>query len=496
MFKSVFAKYISAFMLTIFVSFLVLVIVITVSINRYAVTAKRDVLSTASKTTALFLGDRMSSADANPAQFKSTVEECRVDLDRVLLAMAAIGENISVFVVDFSGDVLRRAYGESVSTSSADVPRPIMNEVTGGRDDTELLEEMEIFGQTQYYCAEPVVATDGVTVCGYVFASSPSAALDELLGMMIKTVIIASVWIMLAALVLVYAISARVISPLRRMSSMARSFAAGDFNARVTVRGKDEVAELGIAFNNMASSLSQLETMRNTFIANVSHDLRTPMMTISGFIDNILSGAIPPERQEYYLGMIKTEVQRLARLVSSLLDISRIQAGDRKFVMKPFDICEMGRLILISFEQKIEAKHLDIQFECDDERMTVLADYDAIYQVLYNLCNNAVKFAREEGVLRLRITFTEDGKQVTVSVYNEGEGIAEDDLPFVFERFYKADKSRGMDKTGVGLGLFISKAIIDAHHQRIFVKSELHKYCEFLFTLPTGIKQTYKSSNL
>lgn len=360
MFKSVFAKYISAFMLTIFVSFLVLVIVITVSINRYAVTAKRDVLSTASKTTALFLGDRMSSADANPAQFKSTVEECRVDLDRVLLAMAATGENISVFVVDFSGDVLRRAYGESVSTSSADVPRPIMNEVTGGRDDTELLEEMEIFGQTQYYCAEPVVATDGVTVCGYVFASSPSAALDELLGMMIKTVIIASVWIMLAALVLVYAISARVISPLRRMSSMARSFAAGDFNARVTVRGKDEVAELGIAFNNMASSLSQLETMRNTFIANVSHDLRTPMMTISGFIDNILSGAIPPERQEYYLGMIKTEVQRLARLVSSLLDISRIQAGDRKFVMKPFDICEMGRLILISFEQKIEAKHLDI----------------------------------------------------------------------------------------------------------------------------------------
>lgn len=483
MFKSVFAKYISAFMLTIFVSFLVLVIVITVSINRYAVTAKRDVLATASKTTALFLGDRMSSADANPAQFKSTVDECRVDLDRVLLAMAATSENISVFVVDFSGDVLRRANGDSVNTSSAEVPRPIMNEITDGREDNELLEEMEIFGQMQYYCAEPVVATDGVTVCGYVFASAPSAALDELLGMMVKTVIIASAWIMLAALVLVYAISARVISPLRSMSSMAKSFAAGDFNARVNVRGKDEVAELGVAFNNMASSLSQLETMRNTFIANVSHDLRTPMMTISGFIDNILSGAIPPERQEYYLGMIKTEVQRLARLVSSLLDISRIQAGDRKFLMKPFDICEMGRLILISFEQKIEAKKLDVRFECDDERMLVSADYDAIYQVLYNICNNAVKFAREEGILRLRITFTEDGKQVLVSVYNEGEGIAEEDLPFVFERFYKADKSRGVDKTGVGLGLFISKAIIDAHHQHILVKSELHKYCEFLFTL-------------
>ncbi len=487
MFKSVFAKYISAFMLTIFVSFLILVIVITASINRYAVNAKQDVLTTAAKTTALFLGDRVSSADANPDHFNQAVDECRVDLDRVLLAMAATSEDVSVFVVDVTGDVLRRAIGDDVSSSSADVPSTVMNAVASGVGDSASFDEMDIFDSMQYYCAEPVVATDGVTVCGYAFASAPSAALDELLGMMIKTIIIASAWIMLAALVLVYAISARVISPLRHMSTMARSFAAGDFNARVEVHGKDEVAELGVAFNNMASSLSQLETMRNTFIANVSHDLRTPMMTISGFIDNILSGVIPPDRQEHYLEMIKNEVQRLARLVSSLLDISRIQAGDRKFVMKPFDICEMGRLILFSFEQKIEAKRLDIAFECDDERMMAMADYDAIYQVLYNICNNAVKFARDGGLLRFRIKGSEDGKKILVSVYNEGEGIAKEDIPFVFERFYKADKSRGMDKTGVGLGLFICKAIVDAHHQRIFVESELHEYCEFSFTLSRAV---------
>ena len=483
MFKSVFAKYISAFMLTIFVSFLVLVMVITTSINRYAVDAKRDVLMTAAKTTALFLGDRVSSADANPDHFNATIDACRIDLDRMLVAMAATSEGVSVFVVDVTGDVIRRAIGNDVSSSSADVPSTVMNAVASSARNSDLFEEMDIFGSLQYYCAEPVMATDGVTVVGYAFASAPSAALDELLGMMVKTIVIASAWVMLAALILVYAISARVISPLRRMSTMAKSFAAGDFNARVSVRGKDEVAELGVAFNNMASSLSQLETMRNTFIANVSHDLRTPMMTISGFIDNILSGAIPPDRQEHYLEMIKNEVQRLARLVSSLLDISRIQAGDRKFLMKPFDICEMGRLILFSFEQKIEAKRLEIAFECDDERMMAMADYDAIYQVFYNICNNAVKFAREDGLLRVRIGYREDEKQILVSIYNAGEGIAAEDIPFVFERFYKADKSRGMDKTGVGLGLFICKAIIDAHRQRIFVKSELHEYCEFSFTL-------------
>ena len=271
------------------------------------------------------------------------------------------------------------------------------------------------------------------------------------------------------------------------MSRMAKEFAKGNYKARVRVRGSDEVAELAIAFNNMAESISRLELMRNTFVANVSHDLRTPMTTISGFIDNILSGAIPAEKRDYYLELIRTEVQRLARLVASLLDVSRIQAGDRKFDLRPFDICEMARRILISFEAKIEGKHLDVSFACDEERILAHADYDAIYQILYNLCDNAVKFSREGGRLSLSLCFTKE-QQVMVSVYNEGEGIAREDLPFVFERFYKGDKSRGLDKSGAGLGLFIAKTIMDAHHERIWVESEQGEYCRFCFTLPLAEK--------
>jgi len=177
------------------------------------------------------------------------------------------------------------------------------------------------------------------------------------------------------------------------------------------------------------------------------------------------------------------EVHRLSRLVSSLLDLSRLQAGDRKFTMVPFDICEMARLILISFEQKIEEKRLDVVFECDEDRMQVLADRDAIYQIFYNICHNAVKFARPEGKLQIRIVTAKD-KKIRVSVYNDGEGIPTEDQPMIFERFYKSDKSRGLDKTGVGLGLFISKTIITAHGEKIWVSSTPGKNCEFFFTLP------------
>jgi len=268
---------------------------------------------------------------------------------------------------------------------------------------------------------------------------------------------------------------------MRRMRIAAKKFASGHFDVRVPVQGHDEVAELAVAFNDMATSLEKLEDLRSTFLANVSHDLRTPMTTISGFVDGIIEGIIPPEKQGHYLEIISVEVKRLSRLVSSLLDLSRIQAGDRKFVPTAFDICEMGRLILIGFEQKIEAKNLDVEFDITDDRMMAYADHDAVYQVFYNLCDNAVKFSREGG--KYRISIHDVDKKIKVSVYNQGQGIPLDDIPYVFERFYKSDKSRGLDKSGAGLGLFIAKTIMNSHGEDLTVDSVYGEYCEFSFTL-------------
>jgi signal transduction histidine kinase len=193
---------------------------------------------------------------------------------------------------------------------------------------------------------------------GFVAVTSALAPNGRMLGDMTRTAISSTLLVLLAVMIAVYFISERITSPLREMRSAAKSFAGGQFDARVRVQGKDEVAELAVAFNHMADSLENLEKMRNSFIANVSHDLRTPMTTIAGFIDGIRDGVIPPEERDHYLEVVSKEVHRLSRLVSSLLDLSRIQAGDRKFKPAPFDICEMARLILISFEAEIEKRVL------------------------------------------------------------------------------------------------------------------------------------------
>ncbi|MBR3423492.1 MAG: HAMP domain-containing histidine kinase, partial [Clostridia bacterium] len=283
------------------------------------------------------------------------------------------------------------------------------------------------------------------------------------------------------------------VSPIREMSRAAKEYASGRFDARVTVKGNDEIAELGTAFNNMAASLSSNEEMRRLFLANVSHDLRTPMTTISGFIDGMLDGAIPEDQRDYYLGVVASETRRLSRLVSSLLSITQIQAGERKFVKKPFDVCETCREIIISSEQRINERDLSVSLDCKSDNMYVLADKDAVHQIIYNLVDNAIKYSTKG--TEFVISIKEEDNKIQVSVFNYGEGISEDDLPHVFERFYKTDKSRGLDKSGSGLGLYIAKTICEAHGERIYAESKHGSWCKFTFTLEKCTKPRKKTAD-
>ncbi len=478
MFKSVFTKYITAFMLIIIFSFAMMISIITSIVNTYSVQVKEDMVLRAAQTAADYIEGQMTANELYDFNSLTTIYRDRIQ--PMLDVAASATEDIMILVTDNSGRILMTGGGGGSAYAGHSLPKTFMDEINNGVEIRQL-DSLDGFFDTPYLIHATPVFVGEYSVAGTVFVCSSSTSLNPMIEVMIKTVIMASLWVALAALIAVYFISDRIISPLKAMSRAAKSFAAGKFDVRVPVTGRDEVAELAVAFNHMAESLSNLETLRSSFMANVSHDLRTPMTTISGFIDGMLAGAIPPEKHEHYLGVISTEVKRLARLVASLLDISRMQAGDRKFSMAPFDICEMARQIIISFEQKLEAKQLDVEFESDADKMFVLADHDAIYQILYNLCDNAVKFSREGG--KYRVSLTEKDKKVLVTVFNEGQGISPDDLPFVFERFYKSDKSRGLDKTGVGLGLYISKTIIAAHHEEIWVESEFGQNCAFHFTL-------------
>lgn len=489
MFKSIFSKYVSAFMTIILISFVMLIVITTVMIGNYSDSVREDTLIRAAESASEYLGGQMGSYGdlhlEEGSRLRNFVYSGGDSLKRTMKVIAEYSDDLTVMIADPAGQIIMVIDSDSARfPNSMSISVEDMSAFNSG-DEVDLLHGVDgLFDDTRTATARAILY--GNEHVGSVFVcTSPSEM--PLQQVIIKTIVLASIWVMLAALITVYLITERITRPLGKISAAVKRFADGDYAVRIPARGSTEIADLARAFNGMADSIEASEKMRNTFMANVSHDLRTPMTTISGFIDSILCGAIKPEEQEKYLSLIASETRRLSRLVAELLDLSRLQAGDRKFNMQPFDVCEMSRQILISFEQKIDGKHLDVVFDCDEDNMIAVADRDAIYQVLYNICDNAVKFSREGGRLELKITY--EGEKLRISTYDEGEGIAEDDLPYVFERFYKADKSRGLDKTGVGLGMFITKTIMDAHHETIAVESEANKYCRFHFTLARAKEQ-------
>ena len=273
----------------------------------------------------------------------------------------------------------------------------------------------------------------------------------------------------------------RQVQPIREMVQATRRYAEGDFDIRMNDYGRnDEIGELAASFNNMADSLAETERQRSDFIANISHELKTPMTTIAGYTDGILDGTIPPENEKQYLQIISNESRRLSRLVRRMLDVSQLQVMDPLRSGSHFDICESMRRVLISMEKKINDRHLDVDADIPDEPILVLGDNDMITQVIYNLLENAAKFAREGSTLYLGVAMM-DGK-ARVTVRNVGDTIPAEELPLLFERFHKSDKSRSEDKDGYGLGLYVVKTILAQHKEHISVTSE-NGLTSFDFTL-------------
>ena len=276
--------------------------------------------------------------------------------------------------------------------------------------------------------------------------------------------------------------SLRQTKPLKEIADMARKFGHGEFGARVNgyENRRDEVGELAEAFNAMADSIAKSEARRSEFVANISHELKTPMTTIAGFSDGILDGTITPDHEKAALQTISSETRRLSRLVRRMLDLSRLQSAENITAQEQFDVSEVLLRVLVSLETKINARHLDVDTQIPEGAVLVWGDPDSITQVCYNLLDNAIKFSAEGSTLGLSIT-TKGGKAY-VSVRNTGQTIPPEELPLIFDRFHKSDKSRSVDREGVGLGLYIVKTILNSHKENITVSSE-NGVTEFVFTL-------------
>ncbi len=337
------------------------------------------------------------------------------------------------------------------------------------------------YTEPYYVAALPIIGTGGYAM-GYVFASSNASSLINVWNSLFEIFFISTLIIMAITLILSFITARQQSRPIHEMARAARRFAHGDFSVRVSgTERPDEIGALASSFNQMAESLEQADIRRSDFLANVSHELKTPMTSISGFADGILDGTIPPESQRQYLETISSETKRLNRLVRRMLELSRMQSRSVQEIRREsFDVCEVMVETLLVFEKKITDKNLDVAVEIPDDGMMVCGERDAINQVIYNLLENAVKFASPGTELGLSV-FKQGGKAY-VSVKNRGDTIPEEDLALIFERFHKSDRSRSMDRDGVGLGLYIVKTIIGSHGEDIAVTSR-DGMTEFVFSL-------------
>ena len=363
------------------------------------------------------------------------------------------------------------------------VDNSYLNRVLQSGGDTRTGIIPDLYPEHRYFVMMPITS-DRING-GMVIVSTPTAATTQILTKISNIFLTAAVVVILVAVLAVSVFARRESRPLRDMAKAANAFGHGNLEARVKVEESysEEIEELALAFNNMASSLQKSEYQRQEFVANVSHELKTPMTTISGYIDGILDGTIPASRHSYYLQIVSDETKRLSRLVRSMLDISQLQKeeGIPEEKKMHFDLEEAMGQVLITFEQKINAKELNVEVQMPEHPVYTMANRDYITQVIYNLIDNAVKFCPPKGTLGLKIR--EGGNKAYISISNDGETIPPDELPLVFDRFHKLDKSRSQNRDGWGLGLYIVKTIVCSHGENISVTSRDGK-TEFTFTMP------------
>lgn len=468
--ETLFRKYLSISLAIVLASFFLLGTVMLVFVSSFWQNEKSVLLQTNAKNIAELMENR---DDVLGASNETTGLQ-------MLTETFAANIEADIFVTDVSGTCLAGAYESSGLTESFTVEPWIMNSVL---KNGEYRGNGTLSGvyKENYMIIGCAVERDG-RVTGAVFATASLAALNSYRVEILRMFLWAAIAAFAIAFFAAWGFSFRMVQPLRKMAAAARSFGEGDFSVRVDESSQDEIGELAVAFNAMATSLADSECANRSFIANVSHELKTPMTTISGFIDGILDGTIPPDQEKKYLRIVSSETKRLSRLVRTMLDLSRIDNGELHLRMRRFDLTNTMLNALLSFEQRIEEKNLQILGLENAESLYVDGDPDMIHQVLYNLIENAVKFTPDGGYIALKME-KQPGKTY-MAIRNSGPGIALDEVEMVFDRFYKTDRSRNKDKTGMGLGLYIVRTIIRQHGGEITASSIPGDYTEFSFFLP------------
>lgn len=387
--------------------------------------------------------------------------------------------NTKIWVVDRLGYV----YGVSSKTETKWIGRQLSEEdiisVLKGNVITKRGEYDEYFGSPVMTVGVPIFI-NGEVVTG-VFMHSPIYEVNETLREIYKIIFYAIGISLLIATILLYIISQKISKPILEINKITKVIASGEFSKRVAIESNDEIGQLAESFNNMAQELDKLEEMRKGFIADVSHELRSPLTLIKGYIKGLMNMDLTYEKRQEYLNIISDETERLTELINNLLDLSKMESGKYSVNMTKFDINELIRRNIIKFSNKLEEKDIEVEVSFSHDPIFVLAEKDSISQVLSNLIDNAIKFMHDKDSLTIKAE--KENKKAIVSIKDTGIGISEDDIKNIWQRFYKGDKSRSRQVKGTGLGLSIVKEIIKSHNEKIWVQSKIDGGTEFTFTL-------------
>ncbi len=484
--QTIFKKYLWLSMIAVFLGFAILGVMIVFFVTQYWEAERWESLTSYATTVSLAITDK-AVVKNDKATFPKEYDDMIRDTVRTLSG----GLHTDFIVTDENGAVtFCSENAEGIDTLTMIKPELVSAAMDGQ------LKEVSNFGgvyEGRYYIVGVPVQTlknGELQPIGAVFVTSSAQHYKEYVVTLVK--IFCSAGIIIFALIFCFVglFSYQLTKPLGQMAKAAKAFGKGDFSVRVNTTSNDEIGDLARSFNKMADSLAASEGMRRAFVANVSHELKTPMTTIAGFIDGILDGTIPKERQPYYLNIVTVEIKRLSRLVTSMLALSRIDSGELKMVKTSFDISSTVLNTFLTFEQKLEARKINVVGLDELQPLVVEGDPDMIHQVVYNLVENASKFTNVGGDITVKTQ--EVGDEAVVSITNTGEGIPPEQIGFIFDRFYKTDKSRSHDKNGMGLGLYLVRSIIRQHGGDITAESVEGEYTTFEFRLPKKKKEQGK----
>lgn len=412
---------------------------------------------------------------SNLPRFRNWVEA------RPLLDQLSLLFQVKIFLTDGNGELrVQSRYPEGINPSESEIDISLGGQISYAETTSTDNKPLQV-------ASYPLYSQSGLL--GVLQIAKPLEQGRELVIFpFTSSLLLGSAIAALLSLLLAFFLSRGITLPISKMKDVALRFSRGDFKERVGVQSADELGELARALNSMASSLEQVEQMRRDLLANISHEIRTPLATIKGYLEALADGMIGESEREATYALILSESQRLEKIVNSILELSRLESGQIKMEVTAFPIKEEFERLQKQFQLGFERKGVDLTTDISSPNLDVLGDSEHIHEVLENLLDNALQYTNSEGLVRLFAKL--EHQMVRIGVQDNGVGISASDLPHIFERFYRADKSHSRETGGTGLGLSIARQIIVAHGQNLEVQSELGKGSCFFFFLPLAKKRS------